>query len=306
MHIVGYQIERRLGKGGMSSVYLALQESLNRHVALKIMATALVQDNTFINRFMREARLVARLVHPNIAKVFDIGAVNDHPYLAMEYIDGGTLRERIKNQPLPIEQVFTVMRDVTSALACAHAEGIIHRDIKPANILFRSRGSVVLGDFGIAKALAGNTAVTALTNATAIGTPCYMSPEQARGFKIDPRSDQYGLGTVLYECLTGHPPYQGRDSFAIAFQHIYEPIPALPKQAAIFQPLLNRLMAKEPDERFASDEDILRALDELQQEYEQMVSNSGSSVLFSNSHAANNKQPLLARLWRGLRGIAPS
>ena len=301
MNIAGYQIERRLGKGGMSSVYLALQESLHRHVALKIMATALVEDGTFVSRFEREARLVAKLAHPNIAKVFDIGAVNNHPYLAMEYIDGGTLRERVKQGPLPIEQVFTVVRDITSALAFSHSEGIIHRDIKPANILFRSRGSVVLGDFGIAKALAGNNAVTALTKATSIGTPNYMSPEQARGHKIDPRSDQYGLGTVLYECLTGHAPYQGSDPFSIAFQHIYEPIPALPSHAVLFQPLLEKLMAKDPNDRFVDDNEILSFLDELKQEYKHAASSKGKHVLFAKAARCAEKPNLFTRMWHGLQ-----
>lgn len=295
MNIPGYQIEEKLGEGGMAAVYLATQESLKRPVALKVMAEALVHDQEFVKRFIREARFSARLVHPNIAKVFDIGVASQRPYLAMEYIDSGTLHQRMRTQPLQLHEIFSVIRGVASALACAHAEGIIHRDIKPGNILFRSRGSVVLGDFGIAKAMAGSAAVTALTHGKSIGTPNYMSPEQARGQKIDGRSDQYALGTVLYECLTGRAPYIGTDPFAIAFQHIYEPVPTLPEQVEFFQPMIDRLMAKEPADRYADDEEILQALDKLEQKLQAEDELQGHAVLFTRQ-----AEPEQNSLWRTL------
>jgi len=269
MKITGYRIERKLGIGGMSTVYLALQSSLKRWVALKVMSPALVQDEAFVARFIREARTVAQLAHPNIIKIYATGADEKQPFMAMEYLSGGNLQQRINGHPLSLLQVFNVGRGVASALSCAHEAGIVHRDIKPANILFRPEGSVVLGDFGIAKAMVGATAVTALTHANSIGTPSYMSPEQVRGSCIDARSDQYGLGAVLFECLTGRPPYWAESAFCVAFQHIHEPVPTLPQARACFQPLLDRLMAKEPDKRFASADEILPVLYALYQRYKQ-------------------------------------
>ncbi|MCB1810463.1 MAG: serine/threonine protein kinase [Candidatus Competibacteraceae bacterium] len=299
MNIAEYRIERKLGDGGMSTVYLALQNSLKRWVALKVMAPALTQDEVFVTRFIREARTVAQLAHSNIVNVYDIGTTDTQPYMAMEFLPGGNLQQRINGQPLSLTQVFNVTRGMASALSCAHAAGIVHRDIKPANILFRRDGSVVLGDFGIAKAMAGSAAVTALTKATSIGTPNYMSPEQAQGKKIDARSDQYGLGTVLYECLTGRTPYQGGDSFAIAFQHIYEPIPELPPVRACFQPLLNKLMAKDPADRFASTEDILPVLYELYQQCKQ----DGDSLAAEKYRVLNEQSPTVSQPSRWRRAL---
>ena len=303
MNIAGYRIVRELGAGGMSTVYLAQQNSLKRWVALKVMAPMLTQDETFITRFIREARTLAQLSHSNIVTIYEIGGADAQssmaPYMAMEYLEGGSLEQYINGQALPLLQVFNVLQGITSALVCAHAAGIVHRDIKPANILFRPNGSVVLGDFGIAKAMAGGAAVTALTKAASIGTPNYMSPEQARGMKIDARSDQYGLGTVLYECLTGSPPYQAPDPFAIAYQHIYEPIPELPKDRAGFQPLLNRLMAKEPSDRFACAEDVLHALYELYQQYKQgnwETATANHQILWRQSPSAPSEPSKLRQL----------
>lgn len=261
----GYRIERELGSGGMATVYLAVQESLDRPVALKVMNTALTLDEAFTARFIKEGRMIAGLGHPNIITIFDVGKIESRPYIAMEYIAGGTLQDHIEAGLAP-ERVITIIRSITKALAHAHSRGIIHRDVKPANILFHTSGEAILTDFGVAKATDGSAT---MTSATTIGTPNYMSPEQIHGQKVDARTDQYGLGSVLHECLTGTTPYSAENPFAIACKHIYDPIPTLPDEAAVFQPLLDHLMAKQPDQRYVDEIAILAELDVIEQEYRQ-------------------------------------
>ncbi|MBK6436104.1 MAG: serine/threonine protein kinase [Rhodanobacteraceae bacterium] len=195
--ISGYRILRSLGEGGMASVYLAMQESLDREVALKVMAPALAENAEF-DRFLKEGRLAAKLSHPNLVTVYDIGQHNGLYYLAQEFIPGGTLRERM-GTVMPVPATLDVIRDIALGLAYAHEKGVVHRDVKPANVLFRANGTAVLADFGIAKAMNSNTMATQAGNS--IGTPHYMSPEQARAEKVDGRSDLYSLGAMMYELL---------------------------------------------------------------------------------------------------------
>lgn len=259
MNIPGYRIERELAHGGMATVYLAVQESLDRQVALKVMAPALAADRTFGERFLREGRTVAQMSHPNILSVFDIGAVEHSYYLAMEYIPGGDLKELMKSRPLPESRAIEILRQVAAALDYAHQKGFVHRDVKPENVLLREDGSVVLTDFGIAKAIGSSTKMTG--TGTTIGTAHYMSPEQARGQKVDGRSDIYSLGVVFYEMLTGQVPYQAEDSFAIALKHINDPTPQLPSYLSSWQPLLEKMLAKDPDQRTRNVSEVLAALD---------------------------------------------
>ncbi|NIF17291.1 serine/threonine-protein kinase [Pantoea sp. Cy-639] len=260
MQIPGFDIDREIGQGAMASVYLATQRSLERKVALKIMAASLAADPTFCERFLREGRTLARLAHPNIATIHDIGNVGELYYMAMEYLPNGTLKERIAHGLTP-EQGLAYVRQIAQALGYAHAQGLVHRDVKPANILFRADGAAVLSDFGIAKSLDDRTQFTQA--GFAVGTPSYMSPEQARGLEIDGRADLYALGVVLYEILVGKLPYNGNDALSTALAHLTEPLPALPVEHGRYQDILRGLLAKEPDERFADAAALLAALDRL-------------------------------------------
>ena len=258
LNIPGFDIDRMIGEGAMATVYLALQRSLERKVALKIMAPALAADASFCERFLREGKTLARLAHPHIVTVHDIGNAGQHYYMAMEYLPNGTLSERIAAGLSP-EQGLQYIRQIASALGYAHSQGLIHRDVKPANILFRADGTAVLSDFGIAKSLDDSTQFTQV--GFAVGTPNYMSPEQARGLDIDGRADLYALGVVLYEILVGELPYMGTDALSTALAHLTQPLPELPLQHSRYQTLLQRLLAKNPDERFNDAGELLAALD---------------------------------------------
>jgi serine/threonine protein kinase len=258
--IPGYRVLRPLGVGGMASVYLAVQESLDREVALKVMAPALAANQEFTERFLKEGRITARLSHPNLVTVFDIGQHGTIYYLAAEFIPGGTLRDKL-NQGISLAESIDVVRDVAHGLHYAHDAGFVHRDVKPGNVLFRLNGTAVLADFGIAKSMDGKTMATQI--GSSIGTPHYMSPEQAKAEKVDGRSDLYGLGAMLFELLTGRPPYDAGDPFTIALMHVTHPVPQLPAELAWLQSLIDGLMAKDPDSRFPSGEAFVAAVDKL-------------------------------------------
>lgn len=260
IQIPGYDIEGEIGEGAMASVYLATQRSLERKVALKVMAAALAADPTFCERFLREGKTLARLSHPHTVTIHDIGNVGELYYMAMEYLPNGTLKERIAAGLSP-EQGLVYIRQIASALGYAHGLGLVHRDVKPANILFRADGTAVLSDFGIAKSLDDRTQFTQA--GFAVGTPSYMSPEQARGQDIDGRADLYALGVVLYEILVGELPYTGNDALSTALAHLTEPLPELPVHHGRFQEVLRKLLAKDPAERFPDAAALLRALDNL-------------------------------------------
>lgn len=258
--IPGYDIEGEIGEGAMASVYLATQRSLERKVALKVMAAALAADPSFCERFLREGKTLARLSHPHTVTIHDIGNVGELYYMAMEYLPNGTLKERIAAGLTP-EQGVTLIRQIASALGYAHAQGLVHRDVKPANILFRADGTAVLSDFGIAKSLDDRTQFTQA--GFAVGTPSYMSPEQARGQEIDGRADLYALGVVLYEILVGKLPYNGTDALSTALAHLTEPLPELPVHHGRYQGVLRKLLAKDPAERYPNAAALLLALDQL-------------------------------------------
>ena len=258
--IPGYDIQGEIGEGAMATVYLATQRSLERKVALKVMAAALAADPSFCERFLREGKTLARLSHPNTVTIHDIGNVGELYYMAMEYLPNGTLKERIAAGLSP-EQGLGYIRQIASALGYAHAQGLVHRDVKPANILFRADGTAVLSDFGIAKSLDDRTQFTQA--GFAVGTPSYMSPEQARGQDIDGRADLYALGVVLYEILVGELPYNGNDALSTALAHLTEPLPELPLHHGRYQHILSKLLAKDPSERYADAAALLAALDSL-------------------------------------------
>jgi len=261
IQIDGYQIKGTLGHGGMATVYLAIQESFEREVAIKIMAEQLSSDPNFRDRFLQEAKIVSRLIHPNIVTVYDVGVINNHHYLSMEYIKGIDLKDKLTS--ISLFHLIKVIKEVALALDYAGRKGYVHRDIKPENIMINSEdGRAVLMDFGIAKAFDSISEMT--QTGTAIGTPYYMSPEQAKGKEVDWRSDIYSLGVVFFQVLTGQLPYQGDSAVAVGIMHLTDPIPKLPEYLqAVFQPIIDKLMAKVPDDRYQNGEDIIKMLNDI-------------------------------------------
>ncbi|WP_317928697.1 bifunctional serine/threonine-protein kinase/formylglycine-generating enzyme family protein [Halioxenophilus sp. WMMB6] len=260
MQIPGYRIIRKISQGGMSTVYLAEQENLKRLVALKVMAPALNADPIFSERFQREAKIVSQLNHPNIVAIHDIGRHKTINYIAMDYLEQGSVANKIR-QGMTAKECLSIVQQVALALDHAHTMGYIHRDIKPENILLRGDGTAILSDFGVARAV---SSATKMTNAgTVLGTPSYMSPEQARGKELDGRSDIYSLGIVLFEMLTGSPPYEGEEAVAIAIQHLTAPVPKLPPKYAQLQPLLDLMSAKKPQDRLQTAREVADAIGEV-------------------------------------------
>lgn len=245
----------------MSTVYLAIQISVGRVVALKVMSPTLNGDPAFSERFQREANIVGQLSHPNIVSIYDIGQHDNLNYIAMDYLPGGSVHDRMMTG-LTAEEALRVTREIASALDHAHEKGYIHRDIKPENILFRADHSAVLSDFGVAKGIIG---VSRMTNVgQVVGTPHYMSPEQTRGKPVDGRSDLYSLGVVFYEMLTGSVPFQGEDAVAIAIKHLSAPVPRLPVHYQGYQKIVDRLLEKDPDKRFQSGRELVIAIEMLE------------------------------------------
>lgn len=259
--IPGYTVVKQLGRGGMANVYLAIQESIDREVALKVMLPALMADKSFSERFLREARIAAKLSHPNIVSVFDVGVSERHHYISMEYHPGGDFKARIK-KGVGIKKTLSVIKEIASALDFAQKKGFVHRDIKPENILFSQTGAAVLADFGIARAQDVASHLTA--TGSIIGTPHYMSPEQAQGKKVDGRSDLYSLGIVFYQALCGCVPFEGDSALSIGIKHIRDPVPRLPKKMERYQSFIDKLLAKGPEDRWQSGADVVRMLETLE------------------------------------------
>ncbi|MEA1888615.1 MAG: protein kinase [Pseudomonadota bacterium] len=245
--IPGYKILSELGRGGIATVYLAVQESLDRQVALKVMSPLLAMEPDYAERFIREGRTVAQLSHSNIITVYDIGLQKHQLFIAMEYIAGGNMRTLMPDHVNDPEWALSIAGQIALALGYAHTVGIVHRDVKPENILFRENGSAILTDFGIAKTITSNTNLTRA--GTIIGTPKYMSPEQTDGLGNDPRTDVYSLGIILFEMLTGNVPYDSENSMAVLYAHVHAPIPDLPDELSDLQPLINNLLAKKAEDR---------------------------------------------------------
>jgi formylglycine-generating enzyme required for sulfatase activity len=242
----------------MARVYLAVQTSLERRVALKVMAPALAADPSFSKRFLREARTIAALTHPNIVAIYEVGVTAEQlHYFSMQYLPGGDLAQRMRRGIEPAE-IVRVLCGIAKALGFAHQQEVVHRDVTPGNVMFDASDTPVLTDFGIARALSGSSRIT--STGVSIGTSSYMSPEQARGGDIDARSDLYSLGVLAFEALTGKTPYQGVDGFAVAYAHVFEPIPRLPGEFRAWQPFIDKALAKDPRDRFQSAEDMIEAL----------------------------------------------
>ncbi len=262
IQVPGYLIKREIGAGGMATVYLAVQTSLEREVALKVMNPAMVSDTTFSRRFMQEARTLASLAHPNIVAVYDVGITDEKlHYFSMQHLPHGDFLQRIRDGVSETE-VLRVVSGVARALGYAHQRGFVHRDVAPGNVLFDVNGNPVLTDFGIARAVSKTSRIT--NAGVSVGTSHYMSPEQARGGDVDGRSDLYSLGAVIFEALTGQAPYEGDDGFAIAYAHVFEPVPRLPEHLVHWQALIDKAMAKDPDQRFQNADEFQMALAEME------------------------------------------
>ncbi len=253
--IPGYRIKDVLGKGGCAVVYLAVQESIGREVALKVLAPDHTDDD-FTDRFLREARIVSQLNHPNIITIFDAGVHQNVHYMAMEYVSGKTFSQA--RNDLSRKQRIQVIKEVAIALDYAGKKGFVHRDIKPENVLMHEDGRAILTDFGIARS---NDVTRGLTQTgKVLGTPYFMSPEQTKGLKVDHRSDIYGMGVMLFQALTGFVPFDGPSLVAIGIKHLSEPTPALPKGLEIFQPIVNKAMSKDPQHRYQTAHELYDAL----------------------------------------------
>lgn len=267
--IAGYRVLHRLGRGGMSEVYLAFHEKLRRHIALKVLRQDLVNDPLYATRFLQEARAAASLVHPNIVQVYDIGQYETIHFIAQEYIAGSNLRAYIQRRgTLPLAETVSILLQASAALHKAASIGVVHRDIKPENILLTSDGEVKVADFGLAQARGQATNLTEV--GITLGTPLYMSPEQIQGQTVDSRSDLYSLGVTAYHMLAGRAPFEGDTALALAVQHLQNPPPDL----ASFRPdlpgrmvkIVHRLLAKSPDDRFSSAAALSRDLREVAEE----------------------------------------
>ena len=258
--VPGYYIEKKIGEGGMASIYLAERDEDQLKVVLKVLTLKEKGDSTLLRRFMREYKMIAQIHHPNIVQIHERAFASNFAYIAMEYFSHGTLTERL-NEGLDTKSAIHFLHQITEGLGAAHGKGIVHRDMKPANILFRSPDNLAITDFGIAKIAEADNQEKQLTmDGQLMGTLYYISPEQIEGEEADQRSDLYSLGIIMYKMLTGKHPYVGATPTEVFQGHLSEPIPLLPDEFASLQPLLNGLLAKDPDDRFQSTDDLLMGL----------------------------------------------
>jgi tRNA A-37 threonylcarbamoyl transferase component Bud32 len=267
-----YRLLRRLGRGAMSEVYLAEQCSLGRQVAVKVLKRELASDQTYIQRFQREARAAASLVHANIVQIHEVDRIDQVYFIAQEYVEGVNLRQWIaRNGALDLRMALIVMWQVASALAKAAERGIVHRDIKPENIMITRSGEVKVADFGLARVPTSGDSVELTQAGMTLGTPLYMSPEQVEGRPLDHRSDLYSFGATCYHMLAGSPPFDGETALSVAVQHLKKPPGSLENLRPDLPPALcrivHRMLAKAPEDRYQSARELLRELRQLQLEH---------------------------------------
>jgi eukaryotic-like serine/threonine-protein kinase len=260
-----YRLEARIGAGGMSTVYRAFDETLQRQVAIKLMNREVAADSDQLERFRREARAVAQLSHPHVVGVIDYGEDDGRPYIVFEYVEGETLKERIRRSGrLPITEAIAYAIEIARALGAAHARHIVHRDVKPQNVLIDEEGSAKVTDFGIARTL-DEEGLTA--DGRVLGTTDYVSPEQALGRAVTGQSDLYSLGVVLYEMLTGEVPFRGENQVAVAMKHVREDLPDVqmrrPEVSAALASVLDTATAKRVEDRYADDAELISDLEDV-------------------------------------------
>jgi serine/threonine protein kinase/Flp pilus assembly protein TadD len=294
-----YRIIEQLGQGGMATVYKAYHASLDRYVALKVLHPAFNEDQSFISRFQREARVVAKLEHPNIVPIYDYSEHEKRPYLVMKYIEGDTLKARLNQVPLTSEEIEQVVNSVGAALEYAHRQGILHRDIKPSNVMIATDGMMYLADFGLARIV--QSGESTMSSDSIMGTPQYISPEQAMGKKdLDAGTDIYSFGVMLYELVVGQVPFSADTPFSIIHDHIYTPLP-LPKKVnpnvpETVQRVLLKALAKDRLDRYATVEELMIAF--KQAWTEAGVPMQGTAIIMRSTLAkdktASKKPPLPA------------
>ncbi len=254
-----FEIIEEIGRGGMATVYSARQTSMNRTVAIKVLPRHLMHDPNFYERFEREVDVIAHLEHPHILPIYDYGQSENIPFIAMRYLGGGSMEQMIRRGMADINELERPIRQICQALDYAHKEGIIHRDIKPGNIMLDNGGNAYLSDFGIARVLGSE-----LTGSMIVGTPAYMSPEQANGLSIDGRADIYAMGVVVFELITGREPYEAETPMAVLLKHINEPMPPISNfREGIpdgVQQVVDKATEKDPNDRFSSAGEMSKAL----------------------------------------------
>jgi serine/threonine-protein kinase PpkA len=245
--VPGYELKKFLGSGAAADVFLAVDMKRSRLAAVKVMTRSRFAENVAVKRFIKEAQTISSLHHPNIVRVYEAGKSGGLRYMAMEFFPE-SLKQRIQTRKrINPNEALTIANQVASALFYAHSRGFIHRDVKPDNIMFRRDGTPVILDFGIARVLESTTQLT--RSGMSMGTPRYMSPEQLNARRVDGRSDIYSLGVVLFEMLSGSPPFKGSHTMTVIMKHVTEPIPPLPEELAAYRPLIDRMMAKERGKR---------------------------------------------------------
>ena len=249
VEISGYRMLEKIGSGGMATVYLAERTSDHLRLVMKIMNERLTEESEFLKRFIQEYGLVSRINCPQVVRIYDQGVTDQHVYIAMEHFGDGDLRARIRNG-LDANEALDILENIARGLSAVHAHGIVHRDLKPDNVMFRSGGTLAIVDFGIATKQLGGVDLT--DQGDVLGTPHYLSPEQARGRPLDGRSDLYSLGIVFFEMLTGRRPFRAKDAVGLAQKHVNQPLPRLPSEMARYQELMDCLTAKRVEDRFAT------------------------------------------------------
>lgn len=286
-----YELHRRIARGGMADVFLARDQLLGRPVAIKVLFAEYANDQTFVERFRREAQSAANLNHPNIVAIYDWGEEAGTYYIVMEYVEGQSLAQILRREGrLSPEQVTRIGLDVSSALGFAHEGGVVHRDIKPGNVLVSPKGEMKVADFGIAQALSAGVEANLTQTGSVMGTATYFSPEQAQGLKVDERTDLYSLGVLMYEMLIGSPPFSGETPVAIAYKHVTEPCPPVTSHGidipAPLAAIITKLLAKDPSHRYHSAAALHKDLDRFRQGH--AVSNYHYDPSAAGAGTANN------------------
>src|SRR5215475_10126871 len=302
-----YRLEARIGTGGMSSVYRALDETLERPVAIKLMNREIATDSDQLERFRREARAVAQLSHPHIVGVIDAGEDEGRPYIVFEYVEGETLKQRISELgQLPVDESLAYAIEIARALGCAHAHGIVHRDVKPQNVLLDPEGSAKVTDFGIARSMRDD-GLTA--DGRVLGPTDYVSPEQALGHDVNGQSDIYSLGIVLYEMLTGEVPFHGENQISVAMKHVREELPDIqlrrPEVSAALAAVLDRMTDKDLAQRYPDVPSLIAELEEtLAIEAARHGSSTGEATAVIRTLPARSRRRIPFRMRHSIPVIA--